>query len=109
MKETRNSILSSSLPSTPSHRRSIRMIGAIHPDSVQIVPGTSFLVALLEASNGESREVVVVDLYGGVIGRKAVETEAQECSLAVDSSGFDGFKVALLWEKDRNQCVICVR
>lgn len=109
IRQIRNHFLSGTLQLTPYRQRTIRLAGVIHSDSVQIIPSTSILVALLELCQGERREVVVVDLQGGdVIGRKAIESEMQECKIAVDVNGFSDFRVALLSEKTKNGRVVCM-
>ena len=100
MRQIRNHFLSGTLQLAPYRGRTIRLAGGIHPDSAQIIPGASILVTLLESPKFETREIAVVDLQGGnVIGRKAIESEPQECKLAVDMNGFSDFRVVLLSEK----------
>jgi len=100
IRQIHNRLLSGTHQLTPYRQWTIRLAGCIHSDSAQIIPGTSLLVTLLESPKGETGEIVVVDLQGGnVIGRKAIESETQECKLAVDMNGFSDFRVVLLSEK----------
>ncbi|PVG02357.1 hypothetical protein CPB86DRAFT_870246 [Serendipita vermifera] len=80
----------------PYRTTSVHLCGALYPGTEQVVPGTQFLLGLLEEAGDQSTSLVCIDLKAGrLIEKIGIDGHPSQCLLSTETISATKFRVAV--------------